>query len=133
MQPAGLSFLPRTVAPSTVSSVLRSRRAAARTCYSGGGIVTADWVAGAKFDEAARRRALSGAMPRHRYFQAGHHTVFQHAHFQFALSNVSRQFVWSFLHAHPFYNSEQVSQRYVAVQPAPSDSAAVRRGASAYE
>ncbi|HET8966081.1 MAG TPA: FAD-dependent thymidylate synthase, partial [Candidatus Acidoferrum sp.] len=26
---------------------------------------------------------------------------------------VSRQFVWSFLHAHPFYNSEQQSQRYV--------------------
>ena len=32
-------------------------------------------------------------------------------------SNVSRHFVWSFLHAHPFYNSEQVSQRYVAVKP----------------
>jgi len=27
--------------------------------------------------------------------------------------NISRQFVWSFLHAHPFYNSEQQSQRYV--------------------
>ena len=26
---------------------------------------------------------------------------------------MSRQFVWSFLHAHPFYNSEQQSQRYV--------------------
>jgi thymidylate synthase ThyX len=46
-------------------------------------------------------------------FEAGHHTVYQHAHFEFGLENVSRQFVWSFLHAHPFYNSEQSSQRFV--------------------
>src|SRR5579859_1873698 len=46
-------------------------------------------------------------------FNSGHHTVFQHATFEFGLENVSRQFVWSFLHAHPFYNSEQQSQRYV--------------------
>ena len=46
-------------------------------------------------------------------FFGGHHTVYQHAHFEFGLENVSRQFVWSFLHAHPFYNSEQQSQRYV--------------------
>src|SRR6185436_17965411 len=32
-------------------------------------------------------------------------------------NNVSRQFLWSFLHSHPFYNSEQVSQRYVEVKP----------------
>jgi thymidylate synthase ThyX len=31
---------------------------------------------------------------------------------------VSRQFVWSFLHAHPFYNSEQQSQRYVRLDRA---------------
>ncbi|HSD72261.1 MAG TPA: FAD-dependent thymidylate synthase, partial [Thermoanaerobaculia bacterium] len=36
--------------------------------------------------------------------------------FQFAIENVSRQFLWSFLHSHPFYNSEQVSQRYVEVK-----------------
>ncbi len=41
----------------------------------------------------------------------------QHAQFQFTLANVSRHFLWSFLHSHPFYNSEQVSQRYVAVKP----------------
>lgn len=46
-------------------------------------------------------------------FYSGHHTVYQHAHFEFGLENISRQFVWSFLHAHPFYNSEQQSQRYV--------------------
>ena len=33
------------------------------------------------------------------------------------LERVSRQFLWSFLHAHPFYNSEQVSQRFVEVKP----------------
>ena len=35
-------------------------------------------------------------------FYSGHHTVYQHAHFEFGLENISRQFVWSFLHAHPF-------------------------------
>jgi len=30
----------------------------------------------------------------------------------------SRHFVWSFLHAHPFYNSEQQSQRYVRLDRA---------------
>ena len=33
------------------------------------------------------------------------------------LRNVSRQLLWSFLHAHPYYNSEQTSQRYVEVKP----------------
>src|SRR5882762_7229827 len=51
-------------------------------------------------------------------FYSGHHTVFQHAHFEFGLENISRQFVWSFLHAHPFYNSEQQSQRYVRLDRA---------------
>src|SRR5207249_3457571 len=51
-------------------------------------------------------------------FYSGHHTVYQHSHFEFGLENVSRQFVWSFLHAHPFYNSEQQSQRYVRLDRA---------------
>ena len=51
-------------------------------------------------------------------FYSGHHTVYQHAHFEFGLENISRQFVWSFLHAHPFYNSEQQSQRYVRLDRA---------------
>jgi thymidylate synthase ThyX len=82
--------------------------ATARTCYSGKGIITVDDVA--KNPEQRDRIARST-------YEAGHHTTLQHAHFQFALSNVSRQFLWSFLHAHPFYNSEQVSQRYVEVKP----------------
>jgi thymidylate synthase ThyX len=45
-------------------------------------------------------------------FAAGHHTTLQHATFVYVLDNVSRLAIWSFFHAHPFYNSEQVSQRY---------------------
>ena len=40
----------------------------------------------------------------------------QHASFTFVLDNVSRLAIWSFFHSHPFYNSEQVSQRYVEVK-----------------
>ncbi|HZM70693.1 MAG TPA: FAD-dependent thymidylate synthase [Candidatus Cryosericum sp.] len=93
--------------------------AAARTCYSGAGIVSEDQVTGdlaAPPEERAEKERRRDALARDLY-QAGHHTTLQHAHFQFALSNVSRQVIWSFLHAHPFYNSEQVSQRYVAVKP----------------
>ena len=45
-------------------------------------------------------------------FAAGHHTTLQHATFVFVLDNVSRLAIWSFFHSHPFFNSEQVSQRY---------------------
>ena len=75
--------------------------AAARTCYSprviGVGEVT------------EKQRETIGPLT----FDGGHHTVYQHANFEFGLENVSRQFVWSFLHSYPFYNSEQSSQRYV--------------------
>src|SRR5438093_12809095 len=81
--------------------------ATARTCYSAKGIVTED-QASAKPD---RRDAIAKSI-----YEAGHHTTFQHAHFQFALENVSRHFLWTFLHSHPFYISEQVSHRYVAVK-----------------
>jgi len=76
------------------------------------------WFGGDRLEEAKRERARRrrDALATSIY-EAGHHTTFQHAHFQFALNNVSRQFIWSFLHSHPFYNSEQVSQRYVTVKP----------------
>ena len=91
--------------------------ATARTCYSARGIVTPEEVAGIgeSPEVTQRRRDRRDALARDIYL-AGHHTTFQHAHFQFSLSNVSRQFLWSFLHSHPFYNSEQVSQRYVPVR-----------------
>jgi thymidylate synthase ThyX len=72
-------------------------------------------------DEAEGGAADSETLPHaplaQSIYEAGHHTVFQHAYFQFAIENVSRHFIWSFLHSHPFYNSEQVSQRYVKVKP----------------
>ncbi|HKC12072.1 MAG TPA: FAD-dependent thymidylate synthase, partial [Vicinamibacteria bacterium] len=75
--------------------------AAARTCYS-------PRVVGVDEITPAQRESIGPLT-----FAAGHHTVYQHAHFEFGLENVSRQFVWSFLHSHPFYNSEQSSQRFV--------------------
>ena len=80
--------------------------AAARTCYAPR-LISPEEI-------TDKQRSLIGATT----FFAGHHTVFQHAHFEFGLENVSRQFVWSFLHAHPFYNSEQQSQRYVRLDHA---------------
>jgi thymidylate synthase ThyX len=80
--------------------------AAARTCYAPR-IIGPDEI-------TDKQRLQIGAST----FYGGHHTVYQHAHFEFGLENVSRQFVWSFLHAHPFYNSEQQSQRYVRLDHA---------------
>ena len=59
--------------------------------------------------------------------------MFQHATFEFALSGVSRQLVWSFLHGFPFYNTEQQSQRYVRLDERARARAARarRRGARA--
>jgi thymidylate synthase ThyX len=78
--------------------------AAARTCYSPR-VIEASEV-------TEHQRSTIGALT----FDAGHHTVYQHAHFEFGLENVSRQFVWTFLHSYPFYNSEQSSQRYVKLR-----------------
>ena len=115
-----MSSLPRTDKPFSFTSPAPRVRlvhaferpfenvvATARTCYSAKGIVTEDQASA----KPERRDALARSI-----YGAGHHTTFQHAHFQFALENVSRQFLWSFLHSHPFYNSEQVSQRYVEVK-----------------
>jgi thymidylate synthase ThyX len=80
--------------------------AAARTCYS-------PRVVGPEEVTPGQRESIGPLT-----FEAGHHTVYQHAHFEFGLENVSRQFVWSFLHSHPFYNSEQSSQRFVRLDQA---------------
>jgi thymidylate synthase ThyX len=92
---------PRVTLRNAFAHPFDSAIAAARTCYSPRLIQP---------EEISDKQRLNiGAAT----FYSGHHTVYQHAHFEFGLENVSRQFVWSFLHAHPFYNSEQQSQRYV--------------------
>src|ERR1700693_5302223 len=97
---------PRVTLRNAFSHPFDSAIAAARTCYASRLIVP---------EEITDKQRLNiGAAT----FYSGHHTVFQHAHFEFGLENISRQFVWSFLHAHPFYNSEQQSQRYVRLDRA---------------
>src|SRR6201987_3769837 len=97
---------PRVTLRNAFAHPYDSAIAAARTCY-------AQRLIGPEEINDKQRLNIGAAT-----FYSGHHTVFQHAHFEFGLENVSRQFVWSFLHAHPFYNSEQQSQRYVRLNRA---------------
>ena len=97
---------PRVTLRNAFSHPYDSAIAAARTCYAPR-LIRPEEV-------TEKQRVNIGAAT----FYSGHHTVYQHAHFEFGLENVSRQFVWSFLHAHPFYNSEQQSQRYVRLDRA---------------
>lgn len=94
-----------------ISNPYETAVASARTCYSGKGIVYPEEVSKDEKAVLLRDKIASSTL------EAGHLTTRQHAHFVFAISGVSRQFIWSFLHSHPFYNSEQVSQRYVKVKP----------------
>jgi thymidylate synthase ThyX len=98
--------VPRVTLRNHIAHPYDSAIAAARTCY-------APRLIGPE-EITDKQRLQIGAST----FYGGHHTVYQHAHFEFGLENVSRQFVWSFLHAHPFYNSEQQSQRYVRLDHA---------------
>jgi len=97
---------PRVTLRNAFAHPFDSAIAAARTCY-------APRLIGPE-EITDKQRLNIGAATSY----SGHHTVYQHAHFEFGLENVSRQFVWSFLHAHPFYNSEQQSQRYVRLDRA---------------
>src|SRR6201987_3595408 len=97
---------PRVTLRNRFALAFDSAIAAARTCYSPRLIVPEEVT--------EKQRVMIGSAT----FFGGHHTVYQHAHFEFGLENISRQFVWSFLHAHPFYNSEQQSQRYVRLDRA---------------
>ncbi|MGC1104894.1 MAG: FAD-dependent thymidylate synthase, partial [Candidatus Acidiferrales bacterium] len=100
------SAVPRVTLRNAFSHPYDSAIAAARTCYAPRLIQPEEIT--------EKQRVNIGAAT----FYSGHHTVYQHAHFEFGLENISRQFVWSFLHAHPFYNSEQQSQRYVRLDRA---------------
>ena len=97
---------PRVTLRNAFAHPFDSAIAAARTCY-------APRLIGPEEITEKQRVNIGSAT-----YYGGHHTVFQHAHFEFGLENISRQFVWSFLHAHPFYNSEQQSQRYVRLDRA---------------
>lgn len=107
-----MGTLPRFLSPepevrlvNAFSEPFKNVVSTARTCYSSKGIIAVEEL-------SERDKEISRSI-----YKAGHHTTLQHGHFQFTLNHVSRQFIWSFLHSHPFYNSEQVSQRYVAVKP----------------
>src|SRR3974390_1912030 len=100
------SAAPRVTLRNYFAHPFDSAIAAARTCYSTH-LITPDEI-------TDKQRLNIGAGT----FYSGHHTVYQHAHFEFGLENVSSQFVWSFFHAPPFYNSEQQSQRYVRLDRA---------------
>src|SRR5215469_4409093 len=89
---------PRVTLRNLFNHPFDSAIAAARTCY-------ADHLI-APEEITDKQRLNIGAAT----FNSGHHTVFQDANFEIGLENGSRQFGWSFLHAHPFYNSEQQSQ-----------------------
>lgn len=83
---------------------------AAATCYSGRGIFTPE-----DYLKRSHAQVIDGVITSTR--ESGHLTTRQHAHITFGLDKVSRAVLWTFLHSHPFYNSEQVSQRYVEMKP----------------
>lgn len=115
--PVFLSASPQISLTNLFSEPYNNAVATARTCYSAE-LVGVSAVSGKGL---STEQSLQKQLQRDRIaastYEAGHHTILQHAHAQFALSGVSRHFLWSFLHAFPYYNSEQQSQRYVHVRP----------------
>ncbi len=93
--PNGAEYKPTNIAVS-----------AARTCYYAGGLVEP-----AKSEGWSAKESLLSSI-----FEAGHHTTLQHAHFTILIDGISRHLIWRLLHAHPYYNSEQVSQRYAKMK-----------------
>jgi flavin-dependent thymidylate synthase len=79
---------------------------AARTCYFPNGIVTPE----ASASWSRKDDLLQGI------FKGGHHTTLMHTHVTMLISGMSRHLIWRLLHAHPYYNSEQVSQRYAKMK-----------------
>jgi len=80
--------------------------ASARSCYFGKYIITPKSIK--NWD---RKNDLLSSI-----FKAGHHTTLMHYHFTFLIEDISRLLIWRLLHSHPFYNSEQVSQRYAKMK-----------------
>lgn len=100
--PNGKEIAPIASSPTVIAGE------AARTCYSSTGICQPK-------DYLNHKHATITDQVIESTRKAGHLTTRQHFEIVFGLTNVSRQLLWAFLHIHPFYNSEQVSQRYVAV------------------
>ncbi len=73
----------------------------AKQCYAPG-------VAPLKLQRDERSAAIAAST-----LEAGHHTVRQHVYYTWRFEGVSRHVTHDVFHAHPFYNSEQQSQRYV--------------------
>ncbi len=90
----------------TVESPSNVAVSAARTCYFPNGIVTPE----ASETWARKDDLLQGI------FKGGHHTTLMHTHVTMLISRMSRHLIWRLLHAHPYYNSEQVSQRYARMK-----------------
>lgn len=84
--------------------------ASARTCYSSKGILYPEDMTKSEKAREIRERVARSTL------KSGHLTTRQHAHFVFGIEGISRQLLWQYLHAHPYYNSEQVSQRYVSLK-----------------
>ncbi|MDH5716750.1 MAG: FAD-dependent thymidylate synthase [Spirochaetia bacterium] len=84
--------------------------ASARTCYSSKGIILPEDVSKSEKSRELRDKISKSTL------KAGHMTTRQHAHFVFGIKGISRNLIWQFLHSHPYYNSEQVSQRYVSIK-----------------
>lgn len=95
LYPQDLEFKPSNIAVS-----------AARTCYFPNGLVEPSKSEG----WGAKDSLLSSI------FGAGHHTTLQHAHFTILIDGMSRHLIWRLLHSHPYYDSEQVSQRYAKMR-----------------
>ncbi len=79
---------------------------AARTCYFPNGIVPPE-----KSEGWERKDDLLKGI-----FKGGHHTTLMHTHVTMLISGMSRHLIWRMLHGHPYYNSEQVSQRYAKMR-----------------
>lgn len=79
--------------------------ASARTCYSSKLIGIED------VKDWERKDGLTKDL-----LDSGHHTTFQHKHFTIQIEGMSRLLIWRLLHNHPYYNSDQVSQRYTPIK-----------------
>ncbi len=92
--------------PSVLDSAAIIAGQAARTCYSSTLQTPQDYL-----DKSDKYRAVTDKVVQSTK-ESGHLTTRQHVYYTFALEGVSRNAIY-FLHSHPHYNSEMVSQRYV--------------------